>query len=310
MENQNLYIFSFSKYLLHIIIMIILIGFTLSFAFQNLVIFSSQTNGASKVNKILSETLITEIPIFGSSRALRNFVPSEIDENCFNYGIDGAQANIWLFFLEQELKKKKSTPILINFDLRGLVYKDGDVSNYIPNWNNVKYTLKHKDVYYYKVPFIKYYGEFEKYFNSYTNEKVNLTSMTDNGGSFLKNKLIKSKFDNLVKKRENIKTTFSLKKKLLAKLNELISHSNRKIIFVVSPYHKSFFNKFQNINEANKYLSGLSLRENVDVVDLRKYINDDDMFFDPMHLNYKGSIKFTRRLKEELRLLIKDGDSQ
>ena len=98
MENQNLYIFSFSKYLLKIIIIVSLIGFTLSFAFEKLVIFRIHTNGASKVNKILSETLVSEIPIFGSSRAFRNFVPSELDKNYFNYGIDGAQANIGFFF--------------------------------------------------------------------------------------------------------------------------------------------------------------------------------------------------------------------
>ena len=85
MEKQNLYIFNFSLFLLKIATIIMIIGFAFNLAFEEIVIFRSQINGASKVNRILSKTEKNEIPIFGSSRAEGNFVPSIIErEHCFN----------------------------------------------------------------------------------------------------------------------------------------------------------------------------------------------------------------------------------
>jgi len=300
MERQNLYIFNFSKFVLKIVLFITIIGFTFSFVFEQTIVFKSQICGASKVNRILTKTIKSEIPIFGSSRAQSNFVPSVIDNNCFNYGIDGTQVNIWLFFLEQELKKKKKTPIIINFDLSGLISADGDIGNYIPNWNATKSILTYKEEYYYNIPLIKYFGQYENYLKYYLNEKINLTKVTDNGGSFEKNKLIKLKFEYLIKKREKSSSSFKLNKQLSSKLIRLISSTNRRIIFVVSPLHNSYFNKFDNIKKADNYLSSLSQFKNVTIIDMRNYIMDDDLFMNTTHLNYEGAIKFTKRLKEEL----------
>lgn len=301
MEKQNLCIFNFSIFLLKIVTIIVVIGFTFNFTFEKFVIFKSQINGASKVNKILSKTANDEIPIFGSSRAEDNFVPSIIaSKHCFNYGISGTQANIWLFFLEQELKKQKNTSIIINFDLGGLVYADGNIGNYIPNWGKTKNILKNKGEFYFDIPFIKYYGQYERYFKFYINEKINLTKSTDNGGSFEKNKLTKAKFNELVSKRENTKSSFNLNKQLLSKFNKLIKSTNRNIVLVVSPYHKSYFNQFENIEIANKYLNSINEIKNITVIDLRNYIIDNNMFMNTTHLNHEGAIKFTRKLKEEL----------
>jgi len=313
MDKQNLYIFNFSIFLLKILALVVIIGFSFSLVFEQSIVFRSQINGASKVNKILSETVVDEIPIFGSSRAQGNFVPTVIADNCFNYGIDGAQANIWLFFLEQELKKKKSTPILINFDLYGLVYSDGDIGNYIPNWNATKNILFEKGEFYYNVPFIKYYGQYEKYLKYYLNERINLTKITDHGGSFEKNKLVESKFRELVKERQNFISLFRLNEQLLVKFNKLINSTSRSIVFVVAPYHTSYFNKFKNIEVADEYLSSLSKRKNVIIIDLRDYIVDDEMFANPTHLNYYGAVEFSRKLKELLaekynNILINDKD--
>ena len=301
MEKQNLYIFNFSIFLLKIVIIITIIGFVFSYFVETQIIFKSQINGASKINRIISLTKNNEVPIFGSSRAQGNFFPSIIDSvNCFNYGIDATQANIWLFFLEQELSKEKNTPIIINFDLGGLNYSDGNIGNYIPNWNSTKHILINKGEFYYNIPFIKYYGQYERYFKYYINEKINLTKITDKGGSFEKNIVTDSKFQELIAKRKNSKSTFSLNKKLSSKFNKLINSTNRKIILVISPYHISYFNKFENIELANKYIRDLNKIDNIDVIDLRNFITEDKMFLNTTHLNYDGAVKFSKKLKELL----------
>ena len=132
---------------------VILIGFIISYAVEEFIIYKTQTNGAYKVNRILNENHQNEIPIFGSSRAGANIIPSELGENYFNYAISGGNANIWLFFLEQELKKNKTTPILINYDLGGLRYGGGDIGNYIPNWNATKDFITYDKRPYYNIPF-------------------------------------------------------------------------------------------------------------------------------------------------------------
>ena len=35
---------------------------------------------------------------------------------------------------QEELGKQKSTPIIINFDLRGFTTSEGDINNYVPNY--------------------------------------------------------------------------------------------------------------------------------------------------------------------------------
>ncbi|MUU77886.1 hypothetical protein [Winogradskyella endarachnes] len=300
MEQQNLYIFNFSKFIFKILISFLIICLIFNYSFEEHVIFKSEISGAFKVNKIINETKATEIPIFGSSRSLRSFVPSLLGENYFNYGIAGTQSNIWLFFLENELSKEKSTPIIINYDLNGLTYSDGDIANYIPNWNKTKGVLKSKGEIYYHVPFVKYFGKFELYSKYLLNNRMNLTKVTDNGGSFEKNVLTSKKFNELVKKRENTKAKFQINNNLNKKLNHLIKSTNREIIFVISPYHESYFKNYQNLNEAEAYLNELNDFKNVRVIDLRNFITDNSMFKNTTHLNYLGAVKFSEHIKNIL----------
>jgi hypothetical protein len=278
----------------------LILGLCFNYIFEERVIFKSEISGAYKINRIIKETHPNEIPIFGSSRAQGNFVPSILGENYFNYGIDGAQANIWLFFLEQELNKEKSTPIIINYDLGGLVNSDGDIGNYIPNWKKTKSILKNQGKFYYNIPLIKYFGKFESYTKYFLNNKIQLTKVTDRGGSFEKNKLTQEKFQELVSDRVNSKASFSLDIELISKFNGLIESSTRNIVLVVSPYHKSYFNKFTNLDVVNNYLTDLDSKKNIKIIDLRDFITEDEMFMNTTHLNYDGAIVFSKKLSELL----------
>jgi hypothetical protein len=273
---------------------------SLNYFFEKYVIFNSEISGAYKINRILNKTKNSEIPIFGSSRAQGNFVPSILGDNYFNYGIDGTQANIWLFFLEQELKKEKSTPIIINFDLEGLVYSDGDIGNYIPNWENTESILISEREFYYNVPLLKYFGKFELYTKYFLNDRMNLTNVTDNGGSFVKTHLTQDKFQEAVSERHKTETLFILDNVLLEKFNSLIASTSRQIILVTSPYHKAYFNKFNNIDDVNNYMSNLKLKKNILIIDLRNYIQTDSMFMNTTHLNYEGAVKFSNELNNRL----------
>src|ERR1700722_4314651 len=53
------------------------------------------------------------IPIFGPSRAHGNYSPMDMGLNAFNYGMDGASYEVTDIFLQIELAKSRTIPIII-----------------------------------------------------------------------------------------------------------------------------------------------------------------------------------------------------
>lgn len=309
MENQNSSIFNFSKSIGLVLALFFILGGGLSYLFEQEIIFSSEVSGASKVNRILNQTFKEEIPIFGSSRADGSYVPSLIDSNSFNYGIAGTHTMVWLFFLEQELAKNKSSDIIINFDLSGLAYSIGDVSNYIPNYPRTRELMLGDEKYQYRIPLLKYFGGFEKYFKDYLNEKYAVTKHVDNGGKFEKNILTTKKMNELIEIRKKTAAKFELDDEIVSKIDALVSSTNRHIFFVVAPYHSSFFEKFENLNEAKNFLQRLGMYKNVTVLDLSDFVQEDSLFMNTTHLNYAGAQKFSIELNR-LFLTNKKGGSK
>lgn len=302
MEKPSSSISSFSKFLLKILLVVGLCGVAFSYVFEYAIIFQSEISGAYKVNRILSQNNLAEVPIIGSSRAQGSYVPSILfgDGSCFNYGIDGTQANISLFFLEQELLKNKQTDILYNLDLGGLIYADGDLGNYIPNYSKTKDILRTKGSFHLNVPFINYYGHYESYLKYYLNERLNLTKVTESGGSFEKNVLPADKFKQLVEKRRAAQSAFTLDPDLAQQLDSLLNSTDRRVFFIVAPYHPSYFESFPHANRANNWLRGLNTRTNATVIDLRDQIEADSLYMNTTHVNYEGAVLFSKQLKELL----------
>jgi hypothetical protein len=263
----------------------------------------SEISGAYKINRIINEFHPEEIPIFGSSRAEGCYFPDSISSTCFNYGLSGTQDDVILFFLSEELKKNKTTPIIVNFDMDGLNRSIGDVGYYLYNSNNVGINRLLGDKYktLYRIPFLKYYGFFEVNCKYYLNSKVNFTKLVSNGGSFEKNSFPEDKFKELVRIRSESVTVFHNDVKLKQHFFSLIRSTSRKIVIVIAPYHISFFKKFRNLKDFRNFKEELKQFENVEVVDMSQSIKADSLFFDTSHLNYKGAEFFSQQLEEHVR---------
>lgn len=112
--------------------------------FEKYIIFSSDTSCAYKLNRIINETHNEEIPIFGSFRSKGNYIPNILIDHYFNCGVEGIGAIIRLFFWSRNLRKK-SSKIILNFDLNGIFNAYGDLSSYISNYKfSKKLNLKRK----------------------------------------------------------------------------------------------------------------------------------------------------------------------
>lgn len=289
--------------LLPAVFILAIAGVAFNYFFEQQVILKSQICGAYKVNRIITETHQNEIPIFGSSRAEGSFIPDSLGADFFNYGLSGSKYDVTLFFLEEECKKKKNTPwIILNLDLEGLSYGLGDVSNYIPNsgYGPVKQLLGNDYQPFFRIPLIRYYGRYEAYFRDYVNTRIQLTRFTNKGASIEKNVLTEKLFRDLVQQRRNTPTAFTNDSTLLHKLLQIISsHQQRQFVFVVSPYHSSFFVKFMP-DGADYFFSRVKQFPNVHVFDFGRFPLSDNEFINTSHLNLAGAEKFNRILRDSL----------
>lgn len=304
MKEQNLFISNFKKFGLLLVCsagILMLFVILLNTIVENQIIFKSEISGAAKINRILNENHKEEIPILGSSRANGSFVPSIINENCYNYGINGTHSNVWIFFLRQELKKDKTTPIIINMDLEGLQSSLGDINNYIPHSANKgikKLVAENKQ----NLPsgVFKYFGTFESYYKFFLNERISFTKKVDQGGTFEIERLSKEKFDKLVNQRLKAETAFLVNNLAFKELDSLIQATDRIVILAVAPYHKSYFNNFVNYESAERYLDVLNKSTNCHVLNYGRMVLNDSMFSNTSHLNYSGALAFSKKLKSDL----------
>jgi hypothetical protein len=307
MSNQNLSISNFKlfciKFLLPFFLLFFLIGYTFQYLFEKNVILKSEINGSYKINRIINETHKDEIPMFGSSRMEGDLIPGILGPRYFNYGLTGTQDDVVLLFLGEEVKKNKTSSIIINFDIDGLNYSSGDVANYLYNIDNknVQQVLGSNDDLHYHIPIIKYYGFYEGYLKDYLSNRIALTKFTDKGASIEKNTLLPQVFNQAVTLRKNYSTTFKNDTLLKKRLDDILSnHPEREFIFVIAPYHSSNFTKFTNEKQAAQYFSYLKTYKNVRVLDFSRANFPDSLFFDTQHLNYKGAVRFTKTMKDTL----------
>lgn len=280
-------------------------GWVTDIAFTRLVIFHNAGCGAYKVNRIINELHENEIPIFGSSRAEGCFIPDSLGPNYFNYGLSGTKYDVTLFFLQEECKKQKKTPwILLNLDLDGLLYSIGDLSNYIPDSReqSVRELLGNNNSFYFTIPFIRYYGRYETYMRQSLVDKMELTKFSDKGAAIEKNILPPAQFNALVDERRATTTIFTVEQKLFSGLSDLIkSHPERKFIFIVSPYHSSFFVKFENEHGYRALADNLLHLRNVRFLDYSRLLMPDNCYMNTSHLNLKGALIFNRLVRDSLK---------
>lgn len=308
MRQRNLSIFNFKKFLIKFFIPFILVVGGFGFVFQRYIvetdILNDTTSGQYKINRILNPRNTDEIPMFGSSRMKEIVMPSILGKRYFNYGIEGTGANVNLFFLTQELKKVKSGPILINFDLEGLNYDLGELDSYLYNidYSSVQNLLQKEDKYYYHIDILKYYGFYKKYMLDYVSKlsKNSKGTLIDRGALLYYPSSTKSQQVHIGIKTGS-KIYFKNSPELLSLLKSLIlAHPERMFIYVIPPYHTSYINNFSNENTALKFFSYLRSFKNVRVLNYSRIVYPDNHFMDSKHLNYIGALKFSKTLRDTL----------
>lgn len=315
MHKENSYISSFSRYVLTIVFPVLLsvgvISAIFTFWFEDKIILANQSCGAYKINRIIHSGDPYEIPIFGSSRAEASFIPEILGSYYFNYGLEGTQENVMLFFIKEEYKKrrKKMSPyVIVNIDLDGINTKSGDLASYLYNSDNegVKQLMGERYESHFSIPFIKYIGQFESYFRYYLNNRMQLTKYSKNGAFIDKVVLPKKMMDDLIEYRRKNQDVFlsepELKKEFFKTINDC---KERQYVFVIPPYHSCYFTNYKNPEDAKAFVNELRALPNVKVFDFSGVIYPDSLFINTTHLNYNGAVRFTKEFKDSLNTLKK-----
>lgn len=316
MDNQNLSTSNFriflKKFIIPFLAMVIPIGYLFNYWFEKSIIMSPYIADAYKVNRIIHEENKDEIPLLGSSRMSQGLIPDSLGKNYFNYGMTGIQDDIVLFFLKEELKKNKKSPIIINYDLDGLNYFMGEYSKFLYNINEpeVIQVLDHYNLnkFYYHIPFIKYFGSYQTFIDDHVrryliDRKYSKQTYYKNKGYFgVKPQDAEQELKKDIPMRLNTHQRVFSDPVLLKKFDDLMkTYGNRKIILVVTPCHYSYIKSFTHLDSAYAFLNEFRKYKNVRVFDFSKSPYSDDYFKDTMHLNYKGAQRLSHELKDSLK---------
>lgn len=290
------------RYLLPFVVVMLAFCLATDWIMRHYVIFRTPMHGAAKIHRSITR-LSPELSILGSSRALGSYLPDTLSLRSYNYGINGTGYEVVdLFLTFEEQRPYSRTPIIINFDYDLWKPDLGDLNNYLPHVSHpaVRDLLKSQDMYspWYELPAVRFFNSYDSYVKDYINFRVELTKLTSLGASLEKNKLDEATFARLVKKRLGTKAKWSPNE---GQMQRLYAHfekrPDRMFYLVVAPYHRSFYETFEGMEQAQAWLDEVDRRPNVDVVQVDGRNYPDSLFVNTTHINLLGAKRFSKEVR-------------
>lgn len=269
-------------------------------------ILSSENSESAKINRIIKEVNVDEIPIFGSSRALGNYAPSVLSPHCFNYGLNGTGMPVLFFFLNKELKKNKQGPIIVNIDPWGGEDQLGNIRNYTilnDSDTDIQALLPVGErSFSRRVPGLRFFGRLCSDVAAWVNGRKNVTRRVDHGAELLLQSCDEAEWNRLVRQMPPYR--FTLSEKAFSDWSALLASlpPSRFVILVVSPVTGEVSDSFVDKEELTIFLKHCAEFKNVYVFDFmkveeclaRKYWSD------MTHMNESGALIFSKKLLDAM----------
>ncbi|MCB0791172.1 MAG: hypothetical protein H6595_05985 [Flavobacteriales bacterium] len=270
-------------------------------------ILPARSAGAYKVHRMFTGNAPDEVPILGSSRAAGSYVPERIDAHAFDYGIEKTEHELVEVMLAEELRKERRTPILINWDFEFFQHKVGNMAHFVPNLEHptVRAYVAEELHWYHRFPGLRFFGLYDDYLKALLGErsKGNVRSA---GGVFDNGRHDRSRFQEQVRRRLATQMRWIDPQGKDSVFLDLVRSTDRRIIIVAAPYHRSYFTNFKDLGAAQAYLAGLDSLVNVTVLDHSRDELPDVDFLNTSHVNYTGAQVFSERLGREWTALFPD----
>ena len=288
-----------------LVIAVVAIGLDLYFSAY--IIKKGEISGAAKLERI-THTFGQEIPIIGTSRALRSFLPDSLPHT-YNYGIEGTGFEVSMMFLEMELQKDKTTPIIYSFDEYAFHGAIGNIINYLPYISSqagIVQLLKEKNQlkWWYYIPGLRYYGNYDLYLRNYYSNINHPGKYNSRGGSFDLGITDSIRFNNMIQQRKKTSWKWEMDTERNNRmLNLFKSHPQRDFILVITPVHYSFFSNMSGMAELKAYWKSLNQIPNVHLIHIDGSNYPNSYFKNTSHLNMEGAKVFSSTLLRELKKL-------
>ena len=254
---------------------------------------------ATKIERAVKGGESEAIAIFGSSRALGNYMPSAFPSNAFNYGVNGMSLNEALTLVDQYLQHNTSdSTIIINLDPWGFAAPSsfrlvGDYRLVGRKQSIPGLSLTWTDW----MPGFRFQGQLRTALTQYMNARKSYTKKIDNGAELLLNSRTESEWA-VIKKGLKPHIFFSN-----SRCEEQVEclyakQKNHRIVWVVAPICTSHHQLHVNPIVMNAFLTRQAQHPNVSIInffdDVANY--PDQLFADSTHYNVDGAEKFTKTL--------------
>ena len=270
-------------------------------------------NSAYKIERLLANGEVDEIPILGSSRAETCYAPSVLGTNVFNYGISGSCIRETLFHLRMVLERKTSGDVIVNLDPWGFAYygtekKSGFAGSYglaavrtavreglpeglisLSDW----------------LPGIRFQGRLRANLTAWLNARKAVTKKVDHGAALLKRSRTEQEWEVIdsTLKAEPFAIPNDEVEAELKEIDRLLKERPQVHVFwVVAPASPSWRRLYTGEEALGRFLAGLHGQQCAVNLLMNEEFDKDD-FADPTHLNLQGADKFSRLLKERIERL-------
>ena len=265
----------------------------------------SSSSNAGKIERVFLSAPDGEIAIFGSSRALGNYLPSLISPKAYDYGVNGMGMTETLFLATEYLKRH--TPEMLIIDLCPWGFDNPEKVHFVGDYrlaalnSDVRAVLPHPIGWTDWIPGVRFQGKLRNSLVQFMNARKATTKLIDHGAEVLLN----SRSDAEWKVMDATISPFGFDhfKANEKSLSAFYSQMGRtKVIWVVSPISPLMRTHFQGEENLRLFLSRQKDRDGVSML---ISIGDEDfpraLFVDHRHLNVSGARFFTKRLARILK---------
>ncbi len=242
-----------------------------------------------------------DLLVFGSSRAVHHYntkmLEDSLDMECYNCGEDGQ--GIILNYGRLLMEKERHQPRIVIYDIQpDYDIEENDNSTYLkwlkPHYDregigNIVASVDKKES-------LKLMSHLYRYNSEYILLLIALAHssevVSDNGFCPLNGIIDSTQID---KDRTDKAPTIKIDSLKILYLHQFIKEMNEgELVFVISPtwYGKKAFSNYESIETICKE-HGITF---IDFSNSPKYVHNNDLFKDGMHLNNKGADEFTKDL--------------
>ncbi len=286
-----------------------IIALTSDFLFTRWAIYNNPSSNAGRIYHLIQEQG-DEIPILGSSKVYYDYIPSKMGINAYNYGLDGASYEVTDTFLQIELAKHKTSPIIVDLKPES-EHGIGDPSTFIPFVFDSRIRGLLNDTasmaWRFRLPGLRYFGYYDYYLKELLNDRAHLMRTVERGFSNEKYWTFdRARLDRAVRLRmQGPNGYFPDAQQNHRLIDHIKQHPERLFLLVYSPVHSSCFVNFHDREGFEAFKAELASLPNALVIDWQQSNYPDEWFKDTNHLLYEGAVDFSTRLGAKIREVLR-----